>query len=265
MRLSDGRTLSVHDTGAGGEAITIVWHHGSPQTGGLLAPLVSAAERRGIRLVSFGRASYGGSTALPGRDIASVAADVRELADELGLATFAVMGASGGGPHALACAALLPGRVTGAVGLASVAPFTTEYDWFAGMADEGSLRAALAGKRASYEGEFVEESFIARDYEALAGEWAALGDDVQVASRDGDEGIIADDDAFVAPWGFDVSDIAVPVLIAQGARDRVIPASHGLALAAAIPTAELWLRPDDGHISILNEIPAAMDWLLERA
>ena len=100
LRLADGRTLCAYDTG-GAEAPALVWHHGSPQSGAPLTPLVEAATRRGIRLVSYGRPSYGGSTPQPGRDVASAAGDVAQLADALGLDRFAVMGASGGGPHAL--------------------------------------------------------------------------------------------------------------------------------------------------------------------
>lgn len=115
LRLADGRTLRVYDTGArsAADAPTLLWHHGSPQTGAPIDPLLSAAARRGIRLLSNGRPSYGGSSPNPGRDVASAAGDVAQLADALGVDRFAVMGASGGGPHALACAALLPGQVTG--------------------------------------------------------------------------------------------------------------------------------------------------------
>jgi pimeloyl-ACP methyl ester carboxylesterase len=125
VRLDDGRTVRVHDTGdtIASATLTLVWHHGSPQTGAPLAPLVAAAAERGIRLVSYGRPSYGGSTPKPGRDVASAASDVAQLADALGVDRFAVMGASGGGPHALACGALLPDRVIAVACLATLAPF----------------------------------------------------------------------------------------------------------------------------------------------
>ena len=143
--LPDGRTVHVYDSG--GDGMALLWHHGSPQTGALLAPLLEAAAERGIRLVGYARPSYGGSTPDPGRDVAKAAGDVRVLADALGLGRFATMGASGGGPHALACAALLGDRVTGVVTLASPAPYTEAFDWFAGMVDPGGLRAAPAGPR----------------------------------------------------------------------------------------------------------------------
>lgn len=267
MHLSDGRTLRTYDSAAEAapDALAVVWHHGSPQTGALLAPLLSAAAARGIRLVSYGRPSYGGSSPHPGRDVASAASDVAQIADALGIARFAVMGASGGGPHALACAALLPDRVTGVVCLASIAPFTTDFDWFAGMAADGGLRAAAAGRdaRALYaeSDEFDPDSFIAADWAALSGDWASLGADAGRAGDAGPDGLIDDDVAFAAPWGFDLAAVIAPVLVVQGGRDRVVPPAHADWLARHVRRSELWYRPDDGHVSILDECPAAMDWL----
>src|SRR6476620_1097401 len=149
VRLDDGRTLRAYDAGADADdAFTIVWHHGSPQTGAPLDPLRVAAAERGIRLLSYARPGYGGSTGRPGRDVASAAADVAAVADAFDVGRFAVMGASGGGPHALACAALLGERVTGAVALASLAPIAADIDWFAGMVAPGGLRAAVDGREA---------------------------------------------------------------------------------------------------------------------
>ncbi|MDP9398332.1 MAG: alpha/beta hydrolase, partial [Actinomycetota bacterium] len=108
VRVDDGRVLRVYDAGRSGDASpVVVWHHGSPQTGAPLEPLLEAAVHRGIRLISYGRPSYGGSSASPGRDVASAAGDVARIADALGVRRFAVMGATGGAPHALACGALL--------------------------------------------------------------------------------------------------------------------------------------------------------------
>lgn len=267
--LDDGRTIRVHDSGDGGasDAFTVVWHHGSPQTGALLAPLAEAAAARGIRLVSYGRPSYGGSTPRPGRDIGSAAHDVAQLADALGIGRFATMGASGGGPHALACAALLPQRVVAVATLATLAPRDAGgLDWYAGMAGDGaSLRAAEKGRdaRTLFEetNEFDPTSFIDRDYAALDGAWSSLGDDVGVASAAGPDGIIDDDVAYVVPWGFDVASIAAPLLFVHGGRDRVVPPSHSEWLVRHCRDAELWLRPRESHISILDAAPLAMEWL----
>jgi pimeloyl-ACP methyl ester carboxylesterase len=271
--LADGRILRVHDSGtdASPGGFTVVWHHGSPQTGAPLTPMLEAAAARSIRLVSYGRPSYGGSSPMPGRDVASAAADVEAIADALGIARFAVIGASGGGPHALACAALLPDRVTGAASLAGLAPIDADgLDWFAGMASDGaSLRAALLGRaaREHYEStsEFDPDSFIERDYAALETRWASLGADVGVAAAAGPGGLIDDDLAFVAPWGFDPADIIAPVLLVHGGKDRVVPPAHSDWLLSRSPAAELWVRPRDGHISVLDASALALDWLRERA
>ena len=99
------------------------------------------------------------------------------------------------------------------------------------------------------------------DWAALGGTWGPLGADAQAAEGDGPDGLVDDDVAFVHPWGFDPASIAVPVLLVQGGEDRVVPPLHAERLFARIPTAELWLRPRDGHISVLDAVPVAMDWL----
>lgn len=268
LTLRDGRRLVVHDSADSTDPgrLTLLWHHGSPQTGSILEPLLAAAGPRDIRLLGYGRPSYGGSSPSVGRDVASAADDVRQLIDALGIEHLAVMGASGGGPHALACAALLPDRVSGAVTLAGIAPPSDAFDWYDGMAAPGGLRAAASGwaARATFAetDEFDESSFVAPDWAALQGDWADLGRDAGRAEAAGPDGLIDDDVAFAGPWGFDVTSITRPVLVVQGGQDRVVPASHGRWLAAAIPGAELWFRPDDGHVSILREVPQALDWLL---
>ena len=266
MRASDGRTLRAYDAGADEpDASTLFWHHGSPHTGVPMEPLLADAASRGIRLITYARPSYGASTPHPGRDVAAAAADAAQIADALGVGAFAVMGASGGGPHALACGALLGDRVTAVATFASPAPFTDAFDWFAGMQDDGALRSAREGREArarfAETEEFDPDVFTAADWAAVQGAWAALGQDAMRANEAGPDGLVDDDVAFAAPWGFAPAEVDVPVLVVHGGEDRMIPATHGQALIRAIPRPELWLRPRDGHVSVLAALPLAIDWL----
>lgn len=271
VRASDGRLLDVHDArpGAADPALAVVWHHGSPHTGALIDPMLDPAAERGIRLVTYARPSYGRSTPRPGRDVASAAGDVAAVADALGLDRFAVLGASGGGPHALACAASLGGRVRAAAVVASPAPFDGTDDWFAGMASPGALRAATRGREARMryaETEDVDPAvFTAADLAALEGPWAALGADAGAANAQGSEGLVDDDVAFVRPWGFEPADIAVPVLVVHGVDDHLVPVAHADRLARAMPAAEVWRQPAAGHVSVLAAYPDALDWLVRHA
>ena len=165
--VAGGRVLCAYDSGPAGErsGLTVTWHHGSPQTGRLPDPLRAAAAERGIRLLSYGRPSYGGSTPQPGRTVGDAAADTVAVLDAFGVDRAAAVGASGGGPHALAGAARLPDRVTAVVALAGPAPRTDDFDWAAG---QNGLRVGAQGRaaRAAYAetAEFDASSFTAADY-----------------------------------------------------------------------------------------------------
>lgn len=270
--LDDGRTLHGYDAQTGGaDPLVVVWHHGTPNVGLPPEPLFAAADRLGIRWVSYDRPSYGGSTSRPDRDVASAAADVTAIADALGVDRFAVIGHSGGGPHALACAAMMPDRVVGAVSVSGLAPFSADgIDWFAGMAPSGvaSLRAAREGRAAkeAYETSGIDDApeFTPADLEAISGEWSWLGTVVGPAVAAGPGGLIDDDIAYVTPWGFDPSVIVAPVLLMHGGADRIVPSAHTVWLAQRCPSAELRLSPDDGHISILRSAESALEWLRQR-
>jgi pimeloyl-ACP methyl ester carboxylesterase len=119
----------------------------------------------------------------------------------------------------------------------------------------------VARERFAATDEFDPSSFTTADWAALAGTWASLGRDAEQAGSEGPEGLIDDDLALAAPWGFDVAGIRVPVLLVQGGEDRVVPPSHADALLRAVPTSEFWLRPRDGHVSVLDACPVGMDWL----
>lgn len=268
ITLDDGRTLHAYDTGTGSRPV--FWHHGTPNLGTPPKPLFDASRRLGLRWISYDRPNYGGSTPLPDRTIGSAADHVAQLADHLGIERFAVMGHSGGGSHALGAAALLPQRTVAAVSAAGLTPFTTTFDWYAGMCASGrrSLTAAAEGRAAL---EKLEQSdveydpeFTVADLAALHGDWSWFDEVVGPAAAAGPGGLIDDDLAYVRPWAADPADIVAPVLLLHGEQDRIVPSTHSRNLATLIPGAELRLFPEDGHISVITHAGSALDWLTER-
>src|SRR5215469_4425444 len=282
IRLADGRTLHAYDTraagavggsGALGPAVAVFWLHGSPNIGSPPEPLFAAADANGLQWVSYDRPGYGGSDPHDGRTVASAAADVAATADALGIGRFAVLGHSGGGPHALACAALLPERVIAAVSVSAPAPFDAGgLDWFAGwspgitaenQAATGG-RAALEAHWAEAEPEDMGAFFTEADMAALGGSWSWLAGVVGQAMEQGNEGYLEDTLASVQPWGFRPDAIPVPVLIMHGAKDKMVPCAHGEWLAARCPAAEFRIVPDAAHITVLDSAPEALAWLAAR-
>jgi pimeloyl-ACP methyl ester carboxylesterase len=267
VHLPDGRTITAHDSGPGDPAApVVVWHHGSPQSGRLLQPLLDAAMPRGIRLVSLARPGYGGSSRRPGRDVASIAVETAAVLDALDIKRFAAAGHSGGGPHALACGALLPDRITAVACVAGIAPHTDAFDWWAGMQAPGGLRSAIDGtaarERFAETDEFDPASFIEADWAALAGRWADLGRDASTAGEEWPMGLVDDDVAFVRPWGFTLERVVAPVLLVHGEGDRVVPSGHARWMHAQLPASELRLLPGDGHVSAIDAVPELLDWIV---
>jgi pimeloyl-ACP methyl ester carboxylesterase len=282
IRRADGRVLHAYDThadgiasspGARGPAVAVFWLHGSPNVGSPPEPLFAAAEANGLRWVSYDRPGYGGSGPHDGRVVASAAADVAAIADALGIGRFAVLGHSGGGPHALACAALLPERVIAAVSVSAPAPFDAAgLDWFAGSSPgiAAENRAAAGGRRAlaahwaEAEPEDMSAFFTEADLAALGGNWSWLAGVAGQALEQGGEGYLEDTLAGVRPWGFQPDAITVPVLIMHGAKDKMVPCPHGEWLAARCPAAESRIVPGAGHITVLDSAPQALAWLAAR-
>jgi pimeloyl-ACP methyl ester carboxylesterase len=280
----NGRKLAVEEAGdPTGQPVLV--HMGTPNSRRIFGPHGADAAERGLRLISYDRPGYGGSEPCPGRSIADCAADVRVICAALGIDRLAMWGISGGGPHVLACAALLPDLVTAAASLASPAPYDAEgLDWFAGMGqdniddvrlfftdgaaartktekDRDAYLAASAGDLA----QALETLLTPTDAAVLNGELAGyLAYAGHEGLAPGSQGWWDDNLSLVSPWGFEFADISIPVLLLHGRQDKFVPCSHGEWLAKRIPGVETRLLDDDGHLTLLaHRVPEVHSWLSE--
>lgn len=283
--MPDGRNLEVLIDGEPGDPV-LFFHSGTPSAATPYRLLSEAVAERNLCLVTASRPGYGDSTPRPGRRVSDVADDVRAVLDGLGAERFLTLGWSGGGPHALACAAILPERCSAAAVLAGVAPYPAPaLDWFAGMGPENveEFEAAMAGEEAlttyleaargqlvDITGEQVAEAMGGLispvDKAAMTGEFADyVAASFRRAMLRGVAGWRDDDLAFVSPWGFDLADIAVPVAVWQGGEDRMVPFAHGIWLADHVAGAHAHLYDDQGHLSLFAQIGSILDDLLALA
>jgi len=262
-----GRVVHCYDRESGD--LPVIWHHGTPNVGEPPQPLFDAADRLGLRWVSFDRPGYGGSTPDPGRSVGSVGRLVAALADALSLDRFAMMGHSGGSSHALAAGAALPERTAAVVSVAALAPIDAAgLDWYAGMGEPGAagLRAAEAGRPAkvAFELGLPEDAmpaFTEADLGMFGGPWRWLPAVAGRGLANGPDPLIDDDLAYVQPWQVELSRLTAPVLLCHGGQDLIAPPAHSQWLAGALPAAELRLQPEDGHISVLRTAESALEWV----
>jgi pimeloyl-ACP methyl ester carboxylesterase len=282
---ADGRELCVEIAG-GGAARSVLVHNGTPNSRHLFGQWIEDAASRDVRLISYDRPGYGSSTASPGRSVADGASDVRAIAGALGIERLAVWGWSGGGPYGLACAALLPDLVVAAAILASPAPWGAPgLDFFAGMGkdnvDEIELYFAdpeASRKKGQQEWEQFAHMTIdqlipglqtllsATDAAVLTGELAEWMVSCQRGGlAPGDQGWWDDCVAQLAPWGFELDSISVPVKVWHGREDRFVPFQHGKWLADHVPGADSAQTDTDGHLTLVTErIGDVHDWLIGR-
>jgi pimeloyl-ACP methyl ester carboxylesterase len=285
VRLPDGRRLDLRVSGPA-DGFPLVFHHGTPGAGTPVRALERAAHARGLRLVTTSRPGYGDSARQPGRRVVDVAADTAAVLAAIGAGRCLVAGWSGGGPHALACAARLDATAAALV-IAGVAPYGAEgLDWMSGMGEENvtefstvlrgeaPLREYLAGEREQLK-DIAPADIVASletvlpdvDRAVLTGEF---GEDMAAgfheAVRTGVDGWLDDDLAFASPWGFELDEISVPTMIWQGSADLMVPFSHGQWLAAHVPGASAHLEQGQGHLSVgIGALDRILDELLTTA
>jgi pimeloyl-ACP methyl ester carboxylesterase len=287
FELTHGRVLDVYLAGPE-DGTPLVSHHGTPGAGLPFGPYVQSAAERGMRWVSYGRPGYGGSARRADRSVADCVEDVVAILDRLGAGRCFTMGGSGGGPHTMACAALISDRVLACAAIASPAPWGAEgLDWFAGQGPENveEFNAALTGpaqltdflereapeiRAATSPQELIDTMgglLPPVDRAALSGEFAAL----TIASMhrsvaSGIWGWFDDDMAFLRDWGFALDAIDVPIALWQGRLDKMVPFAHGEWLARHMPSARAHLLEDHGHLSIaVSSFATVLNDLLDLA
>jgi pimeloyl-ACP methyl ester carboxylesterase len=277
----DDRVLAVEVSGAP-DGTPVFLLHGSPGSRRGPKPRSSVLYRQGVRLICYDRPGYGSSTRMPQRRVADAAGDVRAIADHLGVERFAVVGRSGGGPHALACAALLPERVVRTAVLVGLAPTDAAgLDWFQGMS------AANANTHTTAKRDTVR---LTHEMRELAAQTAAdpeslieslrtqasppdlrfmqsviyrrmLADSYADALEIGPYGWLDDILAFRDYWGFELDAIERPVRLWHGAHDTFAPASHSRWLATRIPRAEVHVQYGAAHFAAMEVLPRILAWL----
>jgi len=278
----EGRSLAVSVAGPRDGSLLLV-HAGSPGSRVLYRPQIEAAAASGFRMVSYDRPGYGQSPPQPGRTVAAAANDALAITEALGVERFTTWGVSGGGPCALACAALLPDRVIATCVFASLGPFDVpDLDFMSGRSDELRQEVKLffhdpdAARQKHREDaarqlpEMSDQSFWRARWGDRAGTSPAhsqplaehLAGLIREAARQGDEGWWEDWASYLSPWGFDLNDIQCPVQLWHGDRDLAVPIAHGHWIANHVPTVEAHFLTTEDHSTIeIDHYAEAIDWL----
>lgn len=265
VTLRDGRTLRYSESGAP-DGFPVLFFHGTPGSR-VCIPDRTAVADTGVRFITVDRPGYGGSSPDPDRTVADWADDVEQLADALALDRFAVAGLSGGGPHALACGARLPGRVTNVAVVSGMAPLSAP-NVTDGMSRYNRL-GFLVARHAPFLLPLALRSLArqARDDPVAVVDDAAsryapadrrvmerpevratMARELEAAYRQGATGQVADLKAVARPWGFRLDSVSVPVRIWHGGEDRTAPLEMGEFLADSIPESHLTIFQAEGHL-----------------
>jgi pimeloyl-ACP methyl ester carboxylesterase len=285
ITLPDGRRLDLYVSGPA-TGLPFVFHHGTPGAARPSRALERAVHARGLRFVAMSRPGYGSSARNAGRAVADVVPDVEAVLTSLGTDRCVVAGWSGGGPHALACAARLKSAAAVLV-ISGVGPWgADDLDWLAGMGQDNveEFGAALEGEAALRDyldahrpelQQVAPDSIITAlssllpevDRAVLTSEFAEdVAGSFHEALRVGVDGWLDDDLAFAKPWGFDLEEISAPTALWQGSEDLMVPVAHGEWFAKHLPQAATHVVPGEGHLSVgLGHLEQMLDELLALA
>jgi len=269
IRLADGRTLACLELGDP-SGPPVFYFHGYPGSRLEARVAAAAAHRLGLRLLSVDRPGFGQSTFQAGRRIGGWAADIAALADQLGLRSFAVMGVSGGGPYALACAASLPHRLSRVALLCPLAPLDVA-DGKAGMLAQDRAMLTLATHAAPLARgvvhllarwmrrdadrylTFMMSGMVSPDRDLFADPAyrSLVVTSTAEALRQGGRGAAWELTLIARPWDFRPQDVQMPVTLWQGLADQILPAAMARRLAAALPACDARYLPGEGHLSLV--------------
>ena len=236
VTLRDGRRMTYVAAGRG-DGFPVLYLHGAIGSPRWRTPMLDELiERLGMRYVVVNRPGFAGSDPAPGRTVADFAADVEDVADALRFGRFSVVGVSAGAPYALACAWALPYRLCAAAAASPVIPAS-------GAGASAGLRYTLP--RMAYAAPRIGPL-------AASAQLRLLGLQGTTAPR----AMVEDFEVCRKPWGFDPSEVVMPVSLWHGARDRIVPLAHALRLAAALPDCDANVEPGAGHFFYAQRLDA---------
>lgn len=282
VRLRDGRHLAYSAAGRAG-GVPVLYMHGAIGSPVRRAPALERVIRElDLRYVMLDRPGFGDSDPHPGRSVASIARDVEDFADAVGLDRFAVIGVSAGGPYALACAHALPYRVPATACVSSMPPgvclngangMSARYrlplkllrrmpvasamlgDRILRVLDRhpGLLAAAIslgapASDRALMNERQARETVAASFLRAAGNGVGPMIEDFLICS---------------SPWGFELGEISGQVEVWHGVGDRLVPLSHVAGMIAALPRCRAHVTDGDGHFFFRTRLEAIIRPLAE--
>lgn len=285
LSLPDGRSFEYEEHGAPG-GYTVLFHHGMPGSVVFMPTVLGPLVEAGFHVVTYSRPGYGRSSLDEGRSVLDTARDCIELLAHLGVDHCLTVGWSAGGPHALALAALDPGRVAGVLLIASFAPFEAPLPEFTeGMGAQNVLQFQSAMHGRTVMRETIRQMVAAiRDQSSadVAGEMSSLLPAADVAEMAGpygadneanmgyglsrgEEGWVSDLAALTSGWGFEIASVSTAVDVWHGEEDLMVPVAHGRWLSEQLTSARLCSLPGHGHVSVaVGGLDAKVDSLLKR-